>query len=361
MGLAINLAQNPILQSKNFHRDLLRCYKHPLSIICRKIGQFFNENLSADMPLLIDNSCFSTVRKSFDQLLFDAKHPARRPSDTYFVTKDFLLRSQMTSNEIDYFSKGYSKALIVGKVFRRDEIDKTHFPIFHQMEGVYAKENSEWGAEPVASCLSNLKQIFELLIKNLFGTSIQYRWNDDFFPYTNPSLELEIMFKDKWVEVLGCGILHPEIVSFGPLKDATAWAFGLGLERIAMILYEINDIRVFWNDSQNFLDQFSYDAGNVKFHSGLVHDPIVRDISFWVQSESFEENTLFDYLRTHTGDLLENVSLIDSFVHPQTNRQSRCYRLLYRSVDRPLSSDEVDRCHSELRKNLEAELSVALR
>jgi phenylalanyl-tRNA synthetase alpha chain len=162
--------------------------------------------------------------------------------------------------------------LVTGDVYRRDAIDVTHFPVFHQMEGVRlftAAElavrsprlrdgrgeesasplsEAERHAEGVRIVESDLKQALAGLVRSLFGPDTLTRWVDAYFPFTTPSFELEVFFNSKWLEVLGCGVIHPQILrNCGYTHGEIGWAFGLGLERLALVLFDIPDIRLFWS------------------------------------------------------------------------------------------------------------------
>jgi len=195
------------------------------------------------------------------------------------------------------------------------------------------------------------------------------RWGNDYFPFTHPSYELEIYFREEWMEVLGCGVIHPDILSaanrlsFEKNNDDKAtsigWAFGLGLERLAMILFSIPDIRLFWTEDTRFHSQF--ESGNiVDFQPYSKYPPCFKDVSFWLSSE-FHSNDLMEIVRNITGDLVEQVVLLDEFVHPKTNRTSHCYRISYRSMDRSLTNEEVDLMQMKVREEVVDILGVELR
>ena len=174
------------------------------------------------------------------------------------------------------------------KSFRRDEIDSTHYPVFHQLEGVFYDATYS-----INECESSLKSTCEELVKHLFGESVTFRWQRTVFPYTDPSLEIEVLHNDKWVEIMGCGVLKKSIWSSESRSRGNAWAFGPGLERLAMILYGIPDIRYLWSSSSAILDQFDYDTMN-QFKPVHAEKPKSRDISFWINTNGFDSNHLFE-------------------------------------------------------------------
>lgn len=142
--------------------------------------------------------------------------------------------------------------LCVGDVYRKDTVDRTHYPAFHQMEGVRIYDFEQIGAkskeEAKIICKRDLQQVLENLAKHLYG-EVEMKWIDEYFPFTDPSIELEIFFNDDWVEILGSGVILDGVMVNGgrDIEKEVGWAFGLGLERWAMKLFEIGDIRLFWS------------------------------------------------------------------------------------------------------------------
>lgn len=189
--------------------------------------------------------------------------------------------------------------------------------------------------------LEDLQSTMDNLVKHLFG-DVQTRWIPAYFPFTNPSLELEIYFMDQWVEVLGCGIMHPDTMERTGRGKEIAWAAGLGLERYAMKLFDIPDIRLFWTKDERFSSQFK--AGEItQFKPFSKYPSCFKDISFWVPDiEKFEENDVFELARSVGGDLIERVDCVDTFTDKKRNRTSKCYRIHYRSLERTLLNEEVN-------------------
>jgi phenylalanyl-tRNA synthetase alpha chain len=186
------------------------------------------------------------------------------------------------------------------------------------------------------------------------------RWVDEYFPFTDPSYELEILFNDEWMEVLGSGVIRQEIIR-NSNRQGKGWAFGLGLERLAMVLFGIPDIRLFWSDDVRFHSQFT--SGEIiTFQPYSKYPPCFKDISFWTPEDgTFHENDIHELVRTVAGDLVEKVELIDSFVHPKTQRLSNCFRISYRSMDRSLTNEEVDSLQEQVRLLAVDQLNVELR
>lgn len=192
---------------------------------------------------------------------------------------------------------------------------------------------------------------------HLFGP-VEKKWSEDFFPFTEPSMECEILYQGEWLEVLGCGVVHTEVLQMAGQDDRRGWAFGLGLERLAMILFKIPDIRLFWTDDKRFHKQFK--AGSItEFKPYSKYPPCFKDIAFWLP-EDFVENDFFELARGIAGDLVERMELTDEFTNPKTGKTSKCYRITYRSMDRSLTDDEINALQSDLREQV-ATLGVEVR
>lgn len=256
-------------------------------------------------------------------------------------------------------------------IYRRDEIDSSHYPIFHQMEGVrmfHEEEFEKIGASSIQDrekvVKDDLQMGLEGMAQELFG-EVEMRWVDTYFPFTEPSFELEIYFNNQWLEVLGCGVVHKDIVKAVGRGNQLGWAFGLGLERLAMVLFSIPDIRLFWTQDERFHRQFEKSGEIVTFQPYSKYPPCLKDISFWTSREGveaeFHPNDIFEVVRDVAGDLVERVELIDVFVHPKSNRVSNCFRITYRSMDRSLTNEEIDALQERVRSDAVQKLGVELR
>eukprot|EP00927_Polykrikos_kofoidii_P035958 TRINITY_DN30431_c0_g1_i1.p1 TRINITY_DN30431_c0_g1~~TRINITY_DN30431_c0_g1_i1.p1 ORF type:complete len:323 (+),score=69.67 TRINITY_DN30431_c0_g1_i1:580-1548(+) len=303
--------------------------------------------------------------RCFDDLLVPRDHVSRSPSDTYYVNAKYVLRTHTTAHECEFMARypEVTSFLCAGDVFRRDEIDSSHYPVFHQCEGVRLFETKAVSAEEVKK---DLQRTLEGLAAHLFKlrTGEGMRWNDDYFPFTEPSFELEIRYNDAWLEVLGCGVLHHDVIRNAGLDPAKVhgWAYGLGLERLAMVLFDIPDIRLFWSDDERFSNQFSEDAFDrqTKFKPFSKYPPVMKDISMWLP-EGFVDNDLFEMIRDEGGDQVEKVDLIDEFVHKKTGRVSKSFRVTWRDMSRTLTSDEVNGMQEKVLQRIVGELAVELR
>lgn len=348
-------------------RNLHLIQNHPLNIIKRKIEGYFT-SLDSSFEIFDSLDPVVTCTACFDDLNIPPGHPARRASDTYYLSDTKLLRTHTSAHQSELMRRGHQRFLCTGDVYRRDEIDASHYPAFHQMEGVKLMDpadmpvqlsREEWlASDACARTADDLKNALEGLVDTLFGP-VEKRWVEAYFPFTEPSLELEIFFQGDWLEVLGCGVIHTEVLEKCALSHRHGWAFGLGLERLAMILFSIPDIRLFWTEDARFTSQFK--SGKVvKFVPYSKYPECYKDIAFFVPP-SWQENDFMELCRECGGDLIENVKCIDTFTNPKSGKVSMCYRLVYRSMDRSLTNEEIDQIQFQLRDKVGPKLKVELR
>jgi phenylalanyl-tRNA synthetase alpha chain len=309
---------------------------HPIGILNEKIKSILPE-FAYLSPL---NPVVSTW-DNFDALLIEKDHPSRLPSDTYHINENQVLRTHTSAHQSEVLKGGSRSYLVTADVYRRDEVDPTHYPVFHQMEGIYtwtASQLEQAHAEreldnrtetalavndtsaenPIQKCHStkdaqlvgaHLRETLEHLMRTLLrDPSLKIRWIDAYFPFTSPSWEMEVYYNDAWLEVLGCGVIQQKILDASGNSDKIGWAFGLGLERIAMVMFGIPDIRLFWSTDPRFTSQFSPGVIN-KFVSFSKYPLCYKDISFWVPT-GFSETDIADTVRNEAGDLAESVKLV---------------------------------------------------
>ncbi|KAK1289226.1 hypothetical protein QJS10_CPB18g00059 [Acorus calamus] len=279
--------------------QLHRRDNHPIGILKNAIYDYFDESHGGKFVKFDDLCPIVDVKKNFDDVLVPDDHVSRSYNDTYYVDASTVLRCHTSAHQADLLRSGHTHFLVTGDVYRRDSIDSTHYPVFHQMEGVRVFSPDEWlasGVDATSYAAMDLKKTLEGLAQHLFG-AVDMRWVDTYFPFTSPSFELEIYFQEKWMEVLGCGVTEQEILKRSGKIDNVAWAFGLGLERLAMVLFEIPDIRLFWSTDQRFTSQV-FTFGSVPLKTYLPDG----DIDLTVLSEN---QTLKDTWATMLRDLLE--------------------------------------------------------
>lgn len=302
---------------------------------------------------------------SFDLFNFASDHPARSKSDTYFIDEKNILRTHDTAMWNYYLihpeikekikAKKPLGVICYGKVYRKDEIDRHHMNIFHQMGGLYLLPD-----EKKIFSIDDLKNVLAEIAKEIFGSGVKYRFNVDIFPYTDPSLEMEIEVKGKWIEVLGGGMPRKEVLANFGLTGYNGWAFGFGLERLAIISMDLPDIRLLWSEDPRVKKQLRLGQ---KFKEVSKYPPITRDISF-VANNDFVPNNYFDLIREIGGDLVEQVELLDKYENEEKfgpGKISYTYRVVYRSPERTLKAEEVDLLQNQLYDQTKEQYNAELR
>ncbi|KAH7133208.1 hypothetical protein B0J13DRAFT_95812 [Dactylonectria estremocensis] len=402
---------------------------HPISITRQIIQSNFPE------PTYKSYNDFSPVvstAQNFDSLGFPQNHPGRALSDTYYLNKDTLLRTHTSAHQADTFRANQSAGyLIAADVYRRDAIDRSHYPVFHQMEGAMSwdrnvvpdgdiaaavwkdienlpkhdiqvddpnptmhpernpLQDTHHSAAEVEAISVHLKKSLESMVVDVFTRAkaaalkedpdfvdepLQMRWVEAYFPFTSPSWELEIYYAGDWLEVLGCGVVQQDLFINAGVPSRLGWAFGIGIDRIAMLLFKIPDIRLFWSQDNRFLSQFQGVSNNLdtlkRFQVFSKYPPCPRDVSFWLSPDSaaggnipgtFHENDVMELVRNVAGDVVEDVRLIDEFTHPKTGRKSMAYRIVYRSLERTLTNNEANTMHQKVHDALVNQLGVTIR
>ncbi|XP_069687700.1 probable phenylalanine--tRNA ligase, mitochondrial isoform X1 [Periplaneta americana] len=377
---------------RNLH--LQKC--HPLSLLKQRIVNLFYKKFvgRTGNPIfsVYDNlDPVVTVAQNFDSLLIPQDHPSRLKSDCYYINHDYLLRAHTTAHQSELIGMGLNNFLIAGDVFRRDEIDSSHYPVFHQVDavrlcskhdvfrsfdngdnmavfekgGVRTAEKQESHTVEASKIMEDeVKSTLVALAQNLFGQEVKYRWLDAYFPFTHPSWELEVLYRDNWMELLGCGVMEQKIVDNAGAHDRIGWAFGLGLERLAMCLYDIPDIRLFWSTDTGFLSQFDNKDPNdsIRYKLTSVYPQCINDISFWLPKDSsYSSNDFYDLVRDIGGDIVEQISLVDNFTHPKKQQTSHCYRIVYRHMEKTLTQEEVNVIHKRIEQEAAQKLNVEIR
>ena len=190
---------------------------------------------------------------NFTALNVPEHHPARDMQDTFFVDKDIVLRTHTSNVQIHLMEEKDPplRFIVPGRVYRNESISYKSYCLFHQVEGLFVEKNVSFG---------QLKGTLEYFVKKMFGSDRKMRWRPSYFPFTEPSAEVDIWDeqRNQWMEILGCGMVDPEVfksVGYDP-KVWRGYAFGMGVERIAMLKHGIDDIRLFYNGDIRFLRQF---------------------------------------------------------------------------------------------------------
>ena len=232
--------------------------KHPITQTVDRIKDvFLRLGFSiADGPELEDDF------HNFTALNFPPEHPARDMQDTFFVRKDsadplndLVLRTHTSPVQIRLMKeqKPPVRAIMPGRVYRNESITAKSYCLFHQVEGLYVDRNVS---------LAELKDTLVMFVRMIYGNDVRYQIRPSYFPFTEPSLEMDIWWGDekngKWLEILGAGMVHPNVLSAVDIEpeEYTGFAFGMGVERIAMLFYEVDDIRLLYDNDLRFLRQF---------------------------------------------------------------------------------------------------------
>lgn len=235
-------------------------HRHPLNQTMEEL-----ENLFRYMGFsVVDGPEIETVDNNFDKLNSPKNHPSRNLSDTFYIDKDTLLRTHTSPVQVRTMltQKPPIRMVSAGRTFRFDEVDATHSPMFHQIEGLVVEEKVS---------MANLIDTINVFIKELFGEEFETRFRPHYFPFTEPSMEVdvscfnckgkgcEVCHNTGWsMELLGCGMVHPKVLENCGIDSEkyTGFAFGMGVDRITMVKYGLNDIRLIYDNDKRFLEQF---------------------------------------------------------------------------------------------------------
>ena len=234
-------------------------HKHPMSIVIDEICNIF-------MGMGYEVADGPEVEKdyyNFEALNIPANHPAKDEQDTFYINGDILLRTQTSTVQVRTLQKQQPpiKVIAPGRTFRCDTPDATHSPMFHQLEGLVVDEGIT---------MADLKGTLDSFAKQLFGPETKTKFRPHHFPFTEPSAEMDVScFKcggrgcrvckgSGWIEILGCGMVHPNVLKVGNIdtEKYTGFAFGIGVERVAMLKYGVDDIRLFYENDMRFINQF---------------------------------------------------------------------------------------------------------
>jgi len=299
----------------------------------------------------------------FDMFNMPPGHPARSTSDTYYVDEKHVLRTHDTVfwyyylNHPDIKKRIENKetlgAICYGKVYRKDEIDRSHMNVFHQFGAWFIAPDDKKTITP-----EDLKNTLSDIATNVFKAN--YRFYDHQFPYTDPSFEMEAEIGGKWIEMLGSGLVRKSVLENMGLKGYNGWAFGFGLERLAMASMELPDIRLLWSDDPRVKSQLK--LGNT-FKEVSKFPPVIRDISFIV-SKNFVVNDYFDLVRDVAPDMVEQVELLDKYENTEkfgADKMSYTFRTTYRHLEKTLTNEEVNKVHAELESQTEKEFKAEIR
>ena len=240
-------------------KKLPRGHRHPNTTVLEEV-----ENIFIGLGYeVVEGPEVEKDYYNFEALNIPADHPAKDEQDTFYITGDILLRTQTSSTQVHEMEKGKLPIRMIapGRVFRSDEVDATHSPSFHQIEGLVIDKNITF---------ADLKGTLAVFAKELFGEDTKVKFRPHHFPFTEPSAEVDVScFKcggkgcrfckgSGWIEILGCGMVHPHVLEMSGIdpNEYSGFAFGVGLERITLLKYEIDDMRLLYENDERFLKQF---------------------------------------------------------------------------------------------------------
>lgn len=342
--------------------DLSRTEGSPLKAIVDRV-------LSIDEFADFDNVIIPEVIPTeilFDLFDFVKDHVARSESDTYYIDEKNVLRTHDTVMWYYYLNHPEIKAKIAkqesfgvfcyGKVYRKDEIDRTHMNVFHQFGGLYLVPDSK-----ETLVLDDLKNALSKIVKGIFGENVKFRFNEDIFPYTDPSLEVEIDINGKWLELLGSGMPKKLVLKNFGVEGYNGWAFGFGLERLAIAKMELPDIRLFWSQDERIKKQL----GNLesKYKEVSKYPAVERDISFIID-KNISLNNYYELVQDVAEGLIEEVKLTDSYENDEKfgkDKKSYTFNIIYRSLEKTLTNEEVNKIHDKIVEKTKGELSAVVR
>ncbi len=225
---------------------------HPLTQIRMEIKKIFSRlGFSVAEGPEVESDYYN-----FEALNTPKLHPARSMQDTFYISEELMLRTHTSPVQIRTMEQNKPPIRIIapGRVYRRDTPDASHSPVFHQVEGLYVDEGVS---------MSDLKAILATFAREMFGKDAKVRFRPSFFPFTEPSAEVDIWWQSakggKWLEIMGCGMVDPNVLKMVGLDPDvySGWAFGMGIDRIAMLKYGLKDIRLFFDNDMRFLEQFT--------------------------------------------------------------------------------------------------------
>ena len=232
---------------------------HPLNIVLNDMIDIF-QSMGFDV---VDGPEVETDYYNFEALNVPADHPARDMQDTFYLAENLLLRTQTSAAQIRTMEKRKPPIRIIcpGRVYRADEVDATHSPVFHQIEGLVVDKN-------ITMC--DLKGVLEQFAQEIYGKETEVKFRPSFFPFTEPSVEVDVTCSEckgkgcrvckgsGWIEILGAGMVHPRVLSACGIdpEEYSGFAFGIGLDRLTTTRYKISDIRLLFENDLRFLKQF---------------------------------------------------------------------------------------------------------
>eukprot|EP01126_Amoeba_proteus_P001051 TRINITY_DN1029_c0_g1_i8.p1 TRINITY_DN1029_c0_g1~~TRINITY_DN1029_c0_g1_i8.p1 ORF type:complete len:397 (-),score=45.47 TRINITY_DN1029_c0_g1_i8:83-1273(-) len=348
-------------------KDLHLQKGHPINTVKTQIESFFNLMWCKDSVRRMDTfenlSPVMSSEQAFDELLYAMNHQARKPTNIYYVSPEVVLRPHTSAHQIELIQAGHLSFLCTGDVYRRNQVNQTNYPVFHQMEGVHLFDEGVLEAkgddtQQVAFITEDVKKLLETLVGSVLG-HIEMRWSTVSFPYAEPAFQLQTLFKSQWIDILSCGVINPEILKNCNQSTKKGWSFAIFLDRWAMILFGIPDIRLFWTSDPRFHRQFQ-DGKVSRFLPYSKYPPCFKEMAFWIPDD-FDFNAFHELVREIAGEFVEEVKLMDQFIHPMTDKKSLSWRINYRNMGKSLTPEEVNKLHQNVKAALAERFDVELR
>lgn len=366
---------------------------HPVNIVKQKVYDYFRRNHVSENgdPLFAtfeDLSPITTPYQNFDNLLIPVGHKDRSEIENYFLNENTVLRCHTSAHAPDLIAMGHNNFLLSGDVYRRDTYDHLHSPIFHQLEvqRLFTKEEvfrhspntnlnifdinardskmetedkqNVHTIEAVKAMSSDMKKtIEEIVFGELLGHGLTYRWNNYYVQFGRPAYEMEVLYEGEWLEIVAGSILKQEIVDRAGATNKIAWSCGFGLDRIAMALYGIPDIRLMRSNNTKFTSQFA----SMEKDSGILFKPYSACPTFFkeliLQLPRDADTAAFEYdfyelVRIAAENAVQKVELSDKF---QRNHR---YRITYKSWDKVMNQEEVNAHHDAIKELAASKLNA---
>ncbi|XP_031626381.1 probable phenylalanine--tRNA ligase, mitochondrial isoform X1 [Contarinia nasturtii] len=367
---------------------------HPLRLTHEEVTAFFKKWFNEN----IDNTIELPVHKNLDPL--EPNTSTEKVPNAFYVNKDLILRTHTINREVNYLKSGLDNFILICDLYRQCEMDELHFPAFHRMNIIRTKNcekllrRSKQKETQQAQTATHLKDEYQTALiemaKHFLGTDVKYRWTDANLAATEPSSVFEVYHKDDWYRISGGGLIKNEIFERSERSEYSAgWEIGIGLDRLAMILFNIFDIRLLWNSSPIFLNRFRPQKISEKLQTKIESSPnnatksviekIVqptslhgskkktkceKHISFILPEnqdlESFPSDQLCKYILQHTDNAAKKVDVYDTFYNSKLNTYVLNLKVEYQ-IGRHRTKDEINSIHNSARAHAAHNFNLTLK
>lgn len=321
--------------------NLYQKRNHPLKQTQTEVGDFFKKWFKEN----VDSNLELPIHKNLDPI--EPNTSTEKLSNAFYVNKNLMLRTHAINREIKYLKSGLNNFAMIVDLYRRCQMDATHFPAFHRMHIIRTVNSEELFAQKDKHLKDEQQTALVEMAKHFIGTDVKYRWTEVNSASTEPSWMFEIWHVDEWHRISGGGLIRNEILERSERLNTAGWEIGIGLERLSMILYNIFDVRILWNSDQIFLKQFEPQTISPNLEAKLrakksmeqkptenvMKRPTLQtektfkpkgekkpmDISFIlpqdVDLESFPTNELCNFIMKNTNSVAQSVNITDEMTH----------------------------------------------